>query len=101
MLVPVTLPGPTGDRLAIVHYIGKEFRKLSDPAIRDDRQERNQPASVFEKFRGMMVIPDEPVRTTAEASQPTRMNLGIIIPALEKFGGAERFVIECVKHWQH
>ncbi len=29
------------------------------------------------------------------------MNLGIIIPSLEKYGGAERFVIECVKHWQH
>jgi glycosyltransferase involved in cell wall biosynthesis len=30
-----------------------------------------------------------------------RINLGIVIPALEKYGGAERFVIECVKHWQH
>ena len=29
-----------------------------------------------------------------------RLNLGIIIPALEKYGGAERYLIECVKVWQ-
>jgi glycosyltransferase involved in cell wall biosynthesis len=29
------------------------------------------------------------------------MNLAIIIPFLEKYGGAERFVVECVRVWQH
>ncbi|MCX7125270.1 MAG: glycosyltransferase family 2 protein, partial [Gammaproteobacteria bacterium] len=29
------------------------------------------------------------------------LNLGIIIPSLQKYGGAERFVIECVRYWQH
>jgi len=28
------------------------------------------------------------------------LNVGIIIPALEKHGGAERYLIECVKYWQ-
>ena len=30
-----------------------------------------------------------------------RLNLGIVIPALDKHGGAERYLIECVKYWQH
>ena len=29
-----------------------------------------------------------------------RMNLAIIIPFLEKYGGAERYLIECVRYWQ-
>lgn len=29
-----------------------------------------------------------------------RLNLGIIIPFLEKYGGAERYLIECVARWQ-
>jgi glycosyltransferase involved in cell wall biosynthesis len=29
------------------------------------------------------------------------MNLGLIIPFLEKYGGAERYFIECIKIWQH
>jgi len=28
------------------------------------------------------------------------LNLGIIIPELEKYGGAERYLIECVRVWQ-
>ena len=28
------------------------------------------------------------------------MNLGIIIPFLEKYGGAERYLIECIRYWQ-
>lgn len=30
-----------------------------------------------------------------------RLNIGIIIPFLEKYGGAERYLIECVRHWQY
>jgi glycosyltransferase involved in cell wall biosynthesis len=30
-----------------------------------------------------------------------RLDLAIIVPALEKHGGAERYLIECVKYWQH
>lgn len=29
------------------------------------------------------------------------IDLAIVIPTLDKYGGAERFVIECVKRWQH
>jgi glycosyltransferase involved in cell wall biosynthesis len=29
-----------------------------------------------------------------------RLDLAVIIPALEKYGGAERFVIECLRRWQ-
>jgi glycosyltransferase involved in cell wall biosynthesis len=29
------------------------------------------------------------------------MNLAIVIPSLEKYGGAERFLVECVSRWQH
>ncbi|MEX3854193.1 glycosyltransferase [Paraburkholderia sp. BR10923] len=29
------------------------------------------------------------------------MDLAIIIPLLEKYGGAERYVVECLRHWQH
>jgi glycosyltransferase involved in cell wall biosynthesis len=37
----------------------------------------------------------------AEAARSTiPLNLGIIIPELEKYGGAERYLIECVKVWQ-
>ncbi|MDR1707419.1 MAG: glycosyltransferase [Prevotella sp.] len=28
------------------------------------------------------------------------MNLGIVIPQLEKYGGAERYLIECIRYWQ-
>lgn len=45
--------------------------------------------------------PDQSAGLTDERIPTPRMNLGIIIPSLEKYGGAERFVIECVKHWQH
>ncbi|KUJ00609.1 glycosyltransferase [Vibrio sp. MEBiC08052] len=30
-----------------------------------------------------------------------KMNMGIVIPLLEKYGGAERYLIECVFRWQH
>jgi glycosyltransferase involved in cell wall biosynthesis len=30
-----------------------------------------------------------------------RLNLGIIVPFLEKYGGAERYLIECVHYWQN
>jgi glycosyltransferase involved in cell wall biosynthesis len=30
-----------------------------------------------------------------------RLDLAIIIPELTKHGGAERYLIECVKHWQY
>lgn len=29
-----------------------------------------------------------------------RLNIGIVIPSLEKYGGAERYLVECVKYWQ-
>ena len=29
------------------------------------------------------------------------LDLAVIIPSLDKYGGAERFVIECVRRWQH
>lgn len=29
-----------------------------------------------------------------------RINMAIIIPFLEKYGGAERYLIECVRYWQ-
>lgn len=29
------------------------------------------------------------------------MNLGIVIPQLEKYGGAERFLVECLRLWQY
>ena len=32
---------------------------------------------------------------------PTRMNIAAIIPFLEKYGGAERYLIECLRYWQH
>lgn len=44
---------------------------------------------------------EEPGELEGPAPTIARINLGIIIPFLEKYGGAERFVIECVKHWQH
>ncbi|QMV12967.1 glycosyltransferase [Vibrio spartinae] len=31
----------------------------------------------------------------------SKMNMGIVIPLLEKYGGAERYLIECVFRWQH
>jgi glycosyltransferase involved in cell wall biosynthesis len=45
--------------------------------------------------------PHQSADLTDETIPTPRLNLGIIIPSLEKHGGAERFVIECVKHWQH
>lgn len=48
-----------------------------------------------------MSRPDELAGSPDEGIPTLRMNLGIIIPSLEKYGGAERFVIECVRHWQH
>ena len=33
--------------------------------------------------------------------EKVRLNIGIIIPFLEKYGGAERYLIECVRFWQH
>jgi glycosyltransferase involved in cell wall biosynthesis len=39
-------------------------------------------------------------KTAVLKKQETRLNLAIIIPFLEKYGGAERFVIECVRVWQ-
>jgi glycosyltransferase involved in cell wall biosynthesis len=36
-----------------------------------------------------------------ENRSAVRLNVGIIIPALEKYGGAERYLVECVKRWQH
>lgn len=33
-------------------------------------------------------------------SSPLRLSIGIIIPSLDKYGGAERYLIECVKRWQ-
>lgn len=36
-----------------------------------------------------------------ENSPAGGLNLGIIIPSLEKYGGAERYLIECVRYWQH
>ena len=35
-----------------------------------------------------------------ENDSAVSLNVGIIIPALEKHGGAERYLIECVKYWQ-
>lgn len=29
-----------------------------------------------------------------------RLSIGIMIPSLDKYGGAERYLIECVKRWQ-
>lgn len=36
----------------------------------------------------------------AVESSPHRLSIGIIIPSLDKYGGAERYLIECVKRWQ-
>jgi glycosyltransferase involved in cell wall biosynthesis len=36
----------------------------------------------------------------AVGSSPPRLSIGIIIPSLDKYGGAERYLIECVKRWQ-
>jgi glycosyltransferase involved in cell wall biosynthesis len=35
------------------------------------------------------------------ASATRSLDLAVIIPSLDKYGGAERFVIECVSRWQH
>jgi glycosyltransferase involved in cell wall biosynthesis len=45
--------------------------------------------------------PDRSAGSPDEGVPVPRINMGIIIPSLEKYGGAERFVIECVKHWQN
>lgn len=34
------------------------------------------------------------------ASPSRRLDLAVILPTLEKYGGAERLVIECVRRWQ-
>jgi glycosyltransferase involved in cell wall biosynthesis len=44
---------------------------------------------------------EEPCNLEGPDAAIARINLGIVIPYLEKYGGAERFVVECVKHWQH
>ncbi|HSX10781.1 MAG TPA: glycosyltransferase [Chlamydiales bacterium] len=37
-----------------------------------------------------------------ELKQPAvRLNIGLIITFLEKYGGAERYLIECLRFWQH
>jgi glycosyltransferase involved in cell wall biosynthesis len=36
----------------------------------------------------------------AVESSTVRLNIGVIIPSLDKHGGAERYLIECVKRWQ-
>ena len=43
----------------------------------------------------------EPIDTRATGASVPRLDLGIIIPSLDKYGGAERFAIECIKRWQH
>jgi glycosyltransferase involved in cell wall biosynthesis len=48
-----------------------------------------------------MSKPDLSAGLTDEMIPTPCINMGIIIPSLEKYGGAERFVIECVKYWQH
>lgn len=32
---------------------------------------------------------------------PGRLDIGVIIPLLNKYGGAERYLIECLRRWQH
>ena len=34
-------------------------------------------------------------------SEKSTMDLAVIIPFLEKYGGAERYLIECVRYWQN
>jgi glycosyltransferase involved in cell wall biosynthesis len=48
-----------------------------------------------------MTNSDDQGRFVEEDIPVVRLNLGIVIPALEKHGGAERYLIECVKFWQH
>jgi glycosyltransferase involved in cell wall biosynthesis len=44
---------------------------------------------------------EESENAAAANGADIRIDIGIVIPSLEKYGGAERFVIECVRHWQH
>jgi len=37
---------------------------------------------------------------TAKREHLSHMDLAIVIPFLEKYGGAERYLIECVRYWQ-
>jgi glycosyltransferase involved in cell wall biosynthesis len=43
----------------------------------------------------------DPIDTRASGASVPRLDFGIIIPALDKHGGAERFAIECIRRWQH
>jgi glycosyltransferase involved in cell wall biosynthesis len=38
---------------------------------------------------------------TNQNGNSKRLNLGVIIPELSKYGGAERYLIECVSRWQN
>ena len=38
--------------------------------------------------------------TTPATAHAKRLNLAVIIPELAKYGGAERYLIECVSRWQ-
>ncbi|WP_432472038.1 glycosyltransferase [Amphritea sp. HPY] len=43
---------------------------------------------------------DNPTVEISDVSSTPRMDLAIIIPFLEKYGGAERYLIECISRWQ-
>ena len=40
------------------------------------------------------------VKKPVDVGTKSRIDLAIIIPFLEKYGGAERYLIECVRYWQ-
>ncbi len=39
--------------------------------------------------------------TPRKIQSARRLNIAVVIPFLDKYGGAERYVIECVRFWQY
>src|SRR6185436_16808086 len=39
--------------------------------------------------------------TTTTSATSKRLSMAVVIPELAKYGGAERYLIECVSRWQH
>src|SRR5947208_838838 len=55
-----------------------------------------QTADLIEATPGEAFLPKAPLTLGTDK----RLSLGVIIPELSKYGGAERYLIECVSRWQ-
>ncbi len=75
------------------------------------RSQGNSPRRIAPRRCSTAITPETPLRKRKSSRLPQRgaeadtapyqpLNLGVIIPELAKYGGAERYLIECIARWQ-